>query len=93
MGRQIGDETVLPGTFQVNDAVIAAVIKRSGAAGHHVGIQINRIYRIGNRNVNVGGKNLLDIAGVTFGAIADKYFLGGYIGAPLLIVCAGNFFT
>ena len=52
--RQIRDKAVFPVAFQIGDAFVTPVTKRSGAAGHHIGVQIDRINRIGNGDMAIG---------------------------------------
>ncbi len=73
---QVRDEPVVAGAVQVDDALVAPVDHGAGAAGHHVGVQVDRVDRVGDGDGDVGGEDLLDVAGVALGAVADEHLVG-----------------
>ncbi len=82
--REIGDEAVRLGAGHIDH--IAPVpgfrIVCAGAAGHHVGIHVDRIDRIADRDPRVVRKQLLNVAGVAFRAVRDEDLVGPDIAAP-----------
>ena len=76
LGGQVGNEAIFRGAVQIDNALVAAVPERSTAAGHHIGVQVDRIDRVGDGNANIGGKDFLNVAGVAFGPVADENFIG-----------------
>ena len=47
-----------------------------GASGHHVGVDIYGIHRIGHSHPCVGRKYVAYVSGVALGAVADEYLVG-----------------
>ncbi len=81
-GRQGWYETVFPQTVHIDNAIISSVFEMSRSAGHHICIQIRRVDRIRNGDIEVCSEYLLYVSGVAFGAIADEYFIRGYGRSP-----------
>ena len=57
-----------------------------GPARHHVGVHIDRIHRVADRDLVVDTKNLLDISGITLGSVGNEYLVGGDIASPRLVI-------
>ena len=58
----------------------------SGSSCHNIGIYIDWIYRIADSDLIVKGKDLLNISGITFCAIADKYFVNCDIDTACIVI-------
>ena len=58
--------------FEIRDTLVATVDIRSGASRHHVGVDIDRVDRVGNREPDVSGENLLDVAAVALGSVGHE---------------------
>ena len=67
------------------------ISKHNLASGHDIGVDINRIYRVGNQNRIVCVKQVEDIAEIGFCAVADKNFIKRK-GNTLFSIVSGNFF-
>jgi hypothetical protein len=84
-GSQIAgrrNESVLLGSFEVDQSAVAAVHRMSGPAGHYVGVYIDRIDRVGNRDSDIRSQEFLEIAGVAFGSVGNEDVIGRYGAAP-----------
>ena len=69
-------EVVRPGRVEVDDALVAAVPVDPGAAGHDVGVQVDRVDRVRDGDLRPGAEQFLDVAGVALGAVADEHLVG-----------------
>ena len=58
----------------------------TGPARHHIGVHIDRIHRVADRDFVVYTENLLDISGIALRPIGNKYLVGRDITAPCLVV-------
>ncbi len=88
-----GDEGVVPGRLQVEDAVVPAPVVRARAPRHHVRVQIHRVDRVGDGDTVVEGEDLLDVAGVAFRPVADEDLVGVDLGPPGLEILPGDRFA
>jgi hypothetical protein len=88
-----GDESVFGVAVQVDNAIVASIPIRSRAAGHDIGVQVDRVDRVGNGNAGIGVENLLDIPRIALGAVADEYFVGTDVGPAGLKIIFGNRFA
>ncbi len=59
---------------------------------HNIGVNIYRIYGVGNQDNVIFGKQVSDVSGVTFCAVRDEYFIGVYCSAISPVV-VNNCFT
>ena len=76
-------EAVLGGGGQVDQpAVAAAGVGGAGAAGHDVGVDVDRVDRVGHRHHVVDGEDLLHVARVALGAVGDEHLVGGDLRRP-----------
>jgi hypothetical protein len=62
-------------------------------SGHHVGIDINRINRIGHGYCVVVTENIENVGGVTFGTVRHENFVGADFQSALLIFVLGDGFS
>src|SRR5690606_16479915 len=73
-----GDEIILRRAGQVDQSGVGALfIGLTGIPGHHVGVDVDRIDRIGDRDDIVTSENIEDIAGVALGTVGDEHLVGG----------------
>ncbi len=71
--RRLGDEIILRRGRHIDDPrVLARVIARPGASRHDVRIDINGIDRVGHGHHVLDAENLLHVARVGLGPVADK---------------------
>ena len=90
-GGDGGHIAVGGGAFEVGDAGVAAVEVGAGAAGHDVGININRIHGVGDGKLEaLGGEDFLDVAAVALGAVGDEDFVGVDLRAAGGIIVGGD---
>ena len=61
-------------------------IIRSGSSCHNIRIYINRIYRIADSDLIVKGKDLLNISGITFCTVTDKYFVDCDVNTACIVI-------
>ena len=87
---QIGDKSILGVAVEIDNARVTPIAALPGSAGHHIGVQVNRIDRIGNGDAGVGVENFLDVGGVALGAVADEDLIGMDVGTPGLKVVGSN---
>ncbi len=64
----------------------AALIPPRRAAACHVGIDVDRVRRIGHRDDRIGRKEGLDVRSVAFRSVADEHFIHLQRDAALLVV-------
>src|SRR3989442_5997308 len=65
-----------PAAGRLDEALVAAaVVRRPGAAGHHVAVGVDRIDRIHQRYDAVRGEDLLDVRAVALAAVAHEYLV------------------
>ncbi len=85
-------KTVLPPAGHIDDiAESGAFPVVSGAASHHVGVDINGINRVADRDDVVRAEDIADIAGVALRAVADENLVRGNLDAavPELVFADG----
>ncbi len=85
-----GHEAIFTIAIKIDQPLITTITRLTGTTRHHVGIDIDWIDRIGHRNGNVGGKDLLEVTRVTLGAITHKDLIGLYITAAILKIILGD---
>ena len=76
--------------IEIKDALVAAVAVVAGAAGHDVGVEIDRIDGIGNGDAGVGGEDFLNVAAVALGAVGDEDLVRFDLAAARLVVVPGD---
>ena len=65
--RRLRDETILSRTGQVENAFVAAIgPDRSSVPSHYVGIDVNWIDRIGNRDPILLTENIKNVTAIAF---------------------------
>ena len=62
--------------LEVGDALVTAVDVGAGAARHDVGVDVDRVNGVGNREADVVGEDFLDVAAVALRAVGDEDFVG-----------------
>ena len=60
-------------------------------AGHHIGIPVNRIDRVGNKDGIILIEEIQNISHIAFGSIADKDVLRVYMYAKAFIIISDSF--
>src|ERR1043166_978336 len=89
--RRLGYEIVIRRARQINDPFVAAIRTRgSGVPNHHVGIDINWVNRIGNRNLVLIAENIENETAVTFRTVGDKNFVVGDVDVTVAIIVLRN---
>src|SRR5690606_15057412 len=64
--------------LEVDNTFVAAVEIGSGAAGHDVRVDVNRVDRIGNGEPETfGGEDFLDVAAIALRAVGNEDLVGG----------------
>ena len=87
-------EIVGSGDGQVAQAaVLPSLIGITGAACHHVAVDIHRIDRIGHGDAIAFAKDVEDVAAIALGAVGDKDLLGADVTAAALEIVFGNGLT
>ena len=86
-----GNEPVGGGAGEVDEPGIASVRRGAGAAGHHVGVDIDGIDGVGDGDLHVGAEQLLYVAAVALRAVGDEHLVGGNVDAAVLevVLCDG----
>ena len=74
-------EAVFGRRGQVDQLAVAAVFGGAGAAGHHVGVHVDGIDRVGHRDDVVDGEDLLHVGGVALRAVGHEDLVGRDLGA------------
>ena len=86
-----GDEAVGLVALEVDEAGVAAVGGGASAAGHDVGVHVDRIDGVGHADGEAaGGEEFLEVAGVALGAVADEDLVRLDVGAAGLEVGLGD---
>ncbi len=76
--RRLGHEAVCLRAGQINDALVAAAGSgRAGVAGHDVRIDVNRIDRIGDRDLVLVAQDIEDETAIGFRAVGEKNLIVG----------------
>ena len=88
--RNRGHVAVGGRAVEVGDAQVAAVDVGAGAAGHDVGVDVDGIDRIGDREADVVGENLLDVAAVALRAVGNENLVGVDLAAAGGVVVLGH---
>ena len=89
-----GHKIIFRGARQVNDAfVLTGVIRVAGVAGHHVGIQIHRIHRVGDGNAVLMAEDIQDVGGIALGAVGYENLIGTDIHASSGKIILSNGFA
>ena len=88
--RQLRAEIVLGVAGKIGDALVAAIrLQSAGAAGHDIGVQVYRVYRIRDGNGVIGAEDFLDVAAVALGTIRHEYLVS--LNAQPLVVVFDDF--
>jgi len=88
---RLGDESVARFARQINQLrVSTGLIRFTGVTGHDVGVHINRINRVADGDFVFMAEDIEDIAGVAFGAVADKNFVVGHLATAVAEIVFGN---
>ena len=91
--RRLGLEAVRFVADEVREAGIPTIgTGRIGATCHHVRIDVNRIDRIGDRDLRGMREDLLDVAAIALAAIADEDLVGRDVDAAHLVVIRADRF-
>ncbi len=85
-----GNITVGRSAIEVGDALVAAVDVGSGAAGHDVGVDVDGVDGIGDRELHVLRKNFLNIPTVALRAVGDENFVGVDLAPAGGVVVGGD---
>ncbi len=88
-----GHIAVLRCAIEVGDAGVTTVDIGASAASHDIGIDVNRINRIGDGELDVGGEDFLDIAAIALGTVGDKNFVSLDLAATGGVVVLGDGFA
>src|SRR6266581_9790059 len=65
--RRLGDELIFGEAWQIGDSFVTArAVNRSRVSGHHVGVYVDRIDRIGGRDLVVIAEHVEDVSAVRF---------------------------
>ncbi len=71
--RRLGHEVVFRAAGEVDDAfVAAALVRQTGVAGHHVGIDVDRIDRIRDRDPVLVAEDIEDETAIALRAVGDE---------------------
>jgi hypothetical protein len=85
--RRRGAEGVRLGGIEVGDAGVAPLgVRLAGAPGHDVGVDVDGVDGVGDRDAAAGAEDLLDVAAVLLAAVGDEDLGGGNVDAPRLEV-------
>ena len=85
--RRLGHEIVIRRARQINDPFVATILTcGSGVPSHHVGIDINRVNRVGNRDFVLVAENIENETAVTFRTVGDKNFVVGEVDVTVAII-------
>ena len=85
--RWLGNEIVFRCARQIDDPFVAAVFPgRPRVAGHHVGVDVNRINRIGERDFVLVAENIEDVTAIAFRSVGDKNFVVGNLDLAIAII-------
>ena len=72
----LGNKIVFRRTRQIDNAFITAVLfHRAGVARHHVGIDVDRVNRIGNGNLVLLAEDIEDVTAIAFRSVGQKDFV------------------
>ena len=88
-GGQVGHEAVFGHGGQILYVAPAARRQQvSGASGHHVGVDIDRIDRVGHGHAVAGREDVAYVARVALGAVAHEYLVlrHGYAAAAVVVL-------
>ena len=88
-----GNESVLGGTFEIDETFIASIDVCACTAGHDVRIYVHGINRIGDCDFDILTEKLLNVAAVALGAVGNEDLVGGNIDSAILEVGLGDGFT
>ena len=90
--RRIGHEIVFGCARQIDDPFVAAISPHaSGMAGHDIGVDINRVNRIGDRDFVLMPKDIQDVTAVAFRSVRHENFILTNLGAAVAIVGLRDF--
>ena len=90
--RRLGHEIVFHGARQICDSFIAAIIPRTpGMAGHDIGIDINRVNRIGDRDFVLMSKDIQDVAAIAFRSVRDENLIVTDVDSSVAIIRLRDF--
>src|SRR5689334_9000625 len=71
--RRLGYEIVLSGAWQIHEPFKTSVLARgTGVPRHHVRVDVNRIYRIGDRDLVLVAQNIQDETAIAFGSVRNE---------------------
>ncbi len=59
-------------------------------AGHDIGVDVNRVDRVGHGHDVVAAKDVKNIAHVALGAVGDKNLVGGDLAPTGLVIMLGD---
>jgi hypothetical protein len=72
----LGGEVCLGGGADVDEAlVLSALAGFAGVTGHYVGVDVDRVCRIGDGDGVVLAEDVEDVGGVALGAVGDEDFI------------------
>ena len=78
---------------EIKDPLVTAVALVTGSSRHDIGVEVDRIHRIGNGDAGVLGEDLLDIAAVALRPVRDEDLVGFDPAAPRLVIVLRNRFA
>ena len=68
--RRIGHEMIFDRARQISDPFVAAIAPHaSGMTGHDIGIDVNRVNRIGDRDFVLMSKDIQDVTAIAFRSV------------------------
>ena len=93
--RRFGFEAVFRSAWEIDDAVVDAFfsVPFAGMAEHDVGVEVNRVYRVGYGEFQVVAEDFLDAGDIGLGAIADEDFVQIEVDAARLVVAVDDSLT
>ena len=90
--RRIGHEIIFDGARQIGDSFVATVVPHlSGMTSHDIGIDVNWINRIGDRDFVLMSKNIQDVTAIAFRSVRHENLILTDLDATVAIVRLGDF--
>ena len=89
IGRVVWDRrdvTIIRRAFEVSDALIATINIAAGATSHDVGVGVNRIHGIGNREGRIFREDFLDVGAIALRTVGNKDFISRDVAAAGCVI-------
>ena len=88
---RLGNEIVFGRAWQINDAFVTAVFsRRARVTGHHVGVDIDRINRIGDRDFVLVAENIEDVPAIAFRTVGNKNLVVSDVDLAIAVIVLRN---